>query len=259
MLKPNMKTMGKIIVIGLVVFAVALLAPQNVQAQGFTNLDFESATIGQTGGSDVQFNQALPGWTGTVGGVQQTVALYNTLYLDTAGIAIIDHNWTNSAGYNNGGGYPPISGLIQGNYTAILMSGNTSGANPQPADTTLSQTSLVPIGIQSLQFKAYKAFDSQGSFAVTLGGQTLYLTTLGTGADYTLYGANVSQWAGQTAQLAFTVFAENPHVDDEYLYLDAIQFSTQSIPEPSEFALVAFGALLLGFHRWRNSLLQNRD
>jgi hypothetical protein len=127
-----------------------------------------------------------------------------------------------------------------------------SGLGPptgQPADTTLSQTSLVPIGTQSLQFEAYEAFDSQGSFAVTLGGQTLYLTTLGTGADYTLYGANVSQWAGQTAQLAFTVFAENPHVDDEYLYLDAIQFSTQSIPEPSAFALVALGALLLGLCR----------
>jgi hypothetical protein len=238
-----------------IIFTAALLSlAESGFPQGFTNLNFESATIVQTGGSSVQFNQAFPGWTGTVGGVQQTLALYNDVYLDTAGIAIIDHNWTNSAAYNNGGGYPPISGLIQGNYTAILMSGNTSGANPQPADTTLSQTSLVPIGIQSLQFKAYEAFDSLGSFAVTLGGQTLSLTTLGTGADYTLYGANVSQWAGQTAQLAFTAFGENPHVDDEYLYLDSIQFSTQSVPEPSAFALAALGALFLGFDRRKRRL-----
>jgi hypothetical protein len=51
--------------------------------------------------------------------------------------------------------------------------------------------------------------------------------------------------------LAFTVFAENPHLDNQYLYLDAIQFSTQSIPEPSAFALAALGALFLGFCRRR--------
>lgn len=225
------------------------------QAQGFINLNFESATLVPVPGdlyNRVQFAQAFSGWTGTVGGVQQTLALSNNVYLDSAGIAIIDHNWTNSAAYKNGGFYPPVSGLIQGNYTAILMSG-LDLQTYQIEDATLSQTGQVPLGTQSLQFKAYEAFDSLGSFAVTLGGQNLSLVTISNALNYTLYGANVSQWAGQTVELAFTVFAENPHVNDEYLYLDAIQFSTQPVPEPSAFALTAFGTLLLGFRRWRNS------
>jgi hypothetical protein len=75
------------------------------------------------------------------------------------------------------------------------------------------------------------------------------LVPLANGANYTLYGANISSWAGQTAQLSFTVFAQSPYQNNEYLYLDAIQFSTQSIPEPSAFALAALGALFLGFRR----------
>jgi hypothetical protein len=70
--------------------------------------------------------------------------------------------------------------------------------------------------------------------------------------NYTVYGADVSAWAGQTAQLSFTTFAENPHQNNQYLYLDAIQFSTQSIPEPSTFALAGLGSLFVGFRRWRN-------
>jgi len=53
--------------------------------------------------------------------------------------------------------------------------------------------------------------------------------------------------------LAFTVFAENPHVDDQYLYLDAIQFSPQSVPEPSAFALATLGAFFFSFRRFCHS------
>jgi hypothetical protein len=231
-----------------IIFTAALLSlAEACFAQGFVNLNFESASLVPVPGdiyNRVQFAQAFPGWTGTVGGVQQTLALYDGVFLDSAGISIIDHNWTP---------YIPSSlGLIQGNYTAILQSGLTLASNPQPADTTLSQTALIPIGTQSLLFKAHA--DVYSYFIVTLGGQTLSLTPLSTGTNYTLYGANVSSWAGQTAQLAFTVLAQNPHIYDEYVSLDAIQFSTQSIPEPSAFALAALGALFLGFSRRKSRL-----
>jgi hypothetical protein len=223
-------------------------------AQGFTNLNFESASLVPAGGFYVQFNQAFPGWIGTVGGVQQTIALSNTVYLDTSGISIINHGWSNPlAGL--GFPYAGSGGLIQGNYTAILMSGLGPPAG-QPADTTLSQTGLVPANAQSLFFEAYQETDGATAiipFGVTLGGQTLSYVPLATGPNYTLYGANISSWAGQTAQLSFTVFAENPHGDNQYLYLDAIQFSTQSVPEPCELALVALGTWLLGFRRRTNS------
>src|SRR6266581_3803528 len=99
-------------------------------------------------------------------------------------IAIIDHNWSGA----------PL-GLIQGNYTVVLMSGTYTNTR-DGVDVALSQTSLVPVGTKSLQFKAYKGFDPSGIFAVTLGGQTLPLAALGTGVNYTLYGADATQWAG---------------------------------------------------------------
>jgi len=46
-------------------------------------------------------------------------------------------------------------------------------------------------------------------------------------------------------------FAEQPHVNNHYLYLDSVGFSNQPIPEPSVFGLFALGSLVLGW-RWRS-------
>jgi hypothetical protein len=119
----------------------------------------------------------------------------------------------------------------------------------QPSAATITQTGLVPADTESLWFKAL--FISSGplsSFDVTLGGQTLSLVPVSSGANYTLYAADVSAWAGRTAELDFTAFPDTTHFDDAYLYLDSIQFSNLPIPEPNVFGLSALGALLLG---WR--------
>jgi hypothetical protein len=200
---------------------------------GFVNLDFESATLVPVAGDSyrsVQFAQAFPGWTETIVAALDTNALYDFVFLDSAGIAIIDTN----ASY-------PRGVVIGGRYTALLQSGlgYTSNGGKIPTDTTLSQTGLVPVDTKSLRFKANEWFDSSGTFAVKLGGQTLSLTTLGSGTNYTLYGANVSRWAGQTNQLSFTVFGENPHGNDENLFLDDIQFSNQSVPVAPQTSLSA--------------------
>src|SRR6266581_9064077 len=92
---------------------VFLTLLRNISGQGFVNLGFESATlfpIPGDGYNRVDFAQALPGWTGSLGGVPATRVLTNNLFLDTAGIAIMDHNWSG-----------PL-GLIQGNYTVVIMS-----------------------------------------------------------------------------------------------------------------------------------------
>ena len=217
---------------------------RNLYGQGFVDLNFESATLVPVPGAiynDVQFARALPGWTESIVGTIDTNALYNEVFLDSAGISIIDRNFPYSTW---------LGGVIQGNYSAILASGVGSSG---PADATLSQTGMVPVGTESLQFKAEEIFDSSGAFTVTLGDQTLPLTVLGTGTNYTLYGANVSQWAGQTADLAFTVLADNPHRNDEYLVLDAIQFSPEPIPEPSVIGLFSISALFLCWRmKWLN-------
>jgi hypothetical protein len=137
--------------------------------------------------------------------------------------------------------------VIEGNYTAVLMSGDLGAG--QSAGATMAQTGLVPAGTESLQFKAlFVPNSSLSSFGVTLGGQTLSLIPLQAGANYTLYGADVHGWAGQTAALNFTVFAYPQQVTTDYLFLDSIQFSNQGVPEPGAVGLWALGAGLLG---WR--------
>jgi hypothetical protein len=70
-----------------------LLSAGGALGQGtFQNLDFESATlvpIPGDGYNRVQFAQAFPGWTGSLGGYPVTAALTNNVFLDTAGIAIV--------------------------------------------------------------------------------------------------------------------------------------------------------------------------
>ena len=71
-----------------IIFTAALLSlAEACFAQGFVNLNFESASLVPIPGdayNRVQFAQAFPGWTGTVGGVQQTLALSNNLFLDSS-------------------------------------------------------------------------------------------------------------------------------------------------------------------------------
>jgi len=210
-------------------------------AQGtFQNLGFESATLVPIPGDaygKVQFAPAFPGWTGSVGGVQQSAALYNNFFLDTSGNGIMDS------------GGPFLGGVIQGNYTALIQAGFGPGTFT-PADTTLSQTGLVPSAAQSLLFRA-NLDPSYATFGVTLGGLPLSLFPLGGGTNYTLYGADIRALAGQTAELDFTVFAQRPHMDNYTLFLDSIQFSGTAIPEPGVLGLSALGAMLLGWRFWR--------
>lgn len=215
----------------------------SVEAQGtFQNLGFESASlvvIPEDPYGSVQFDNAFPGWVGFVGGVQQSRALYNNYFLDSSGISIIDNNWPDYFG--------PTAGVISGNYTALLQAGLSLSITPTPADTTLSQTSLVPVSAESLQFRAYSP-SGFGLPKVVLGGQQLSLVPLASGTNYIVYGADIHAWQGQMAQLDFTLVAQRPHRVNSYLFLDRIQFSAEPIPEPRALCLIGFGALFLG---WR--------
>jgi hypothetical protein len=116
----------------------------------------------------------------------------------------------------------------------------------QPCYWLPFHSGIVPSGSQSLLFEA-RFVDGYPptSFGVTLGGQSLSVVPLLTTAIYTLYGADIHTWADQTAELALTAFSSSPHISNAYLTLDAIQFSDQSIPEPSVLALSALSALLI--------------
>lgn len=217
------------------VFVVAFV--NSISAQGFINLDFESANIvlidPSTGRS--QFNPAFPGWSATSGGILLSQALYNNTRLSGAGISIIDSSST-------------VGILIQGNYTAVLQSGGLTNTQTG-VDTSLFQTGEVPVGTKSLQFLARTFLSPTGQFTVTMNGQLLSLLVLSAGADYNLYGADVSTWGGQSAELSFNVLGVTPQVSSRSLYLDAIQFSSSPIPEPSTLALTTLGCGLLALYR----------
>jgi len=210
----------------------------------FQNLDFESTTLVSAGPPSVQFAPAFPGWRCNVGTSAVDTALYNTVALDSSAISIIDQGWPHSL---------TSGGVIEGNYTAIIQAGVT-GIAGTPTDTSLSQVGLVPPTALSLRFKAELVAAGPGAFVVQLGGQQLLAVPLGQGMNYTLYGADIHLWAGQTAELDFTLLAGRPHIDNHYAFLDSIEFSDIAIPEPGTTVLLWLGALLVGWRALKKKL-----
>jgi hypothetical protein len=216
------------------IFAIILLlvGKQFGFSQAFVNLDFENATIAPTSPPGFYpVTTALPGWTVSIGTNQQTEMGYQTVSTGQTFVSLL--------GANGPFGFSSISGL----YSVLLQGGVTS------PDATISQTGLVPVLTESILFEGQAG---AGPLLLSLGGQNIPVLIVGTGPNYTMYGGNVSAFAGQTEQLEFS--APEGYNENNYWNIDNIQFSPSAIPEPSQFALGALGALLLGFRRWRNYL-----
>ena len=207
-------------------FGVALLALlPSASGQGFINLDFESANVSgyPPNSRDVPVSSALPGWSayyynnsGETNAVTQVG--YDFLSLGSAGITVVDAS---------------AQALlpIQGNYSAILFGslGYSLG---------ISQTGLVPKGTDSLLMDVY-AFDG---FEVTLGGQTIDMIPLQTFANYTLYGGDISSFAGDVETLSLIA---PPTRTPNGVEFDSIVFSPSSVPEPSVLCLLSVCILFL--------------
>jgi hypothetical protein len=191
-------------------------------SQGFVNLDFEDADLtGYPPESSVPAMSAFPRWA-----VTAAYTPYNTVSLSGNAISIMDAN-SSYLGYN-----------IQGNYYALLVAGNS----PSSSQTiSIGQIGTIPEGTQSITF-----WGNIGGLQVTFDGHPLYFNIIGTGPQYNIYGADISEYRGQTGNLLFTL---PPYVASAAL--DNIQFSSSSIPEPSMLSLVGLGLLGLGWHRRR--------
>ena len=177
----------------------------------------------------VNASSAIPGWTAYLDGNPQSVIGYDTVSLGGSAVFLEDANAP------SGGGPSPI----QGNYS-VFVQGPEPGLETSAA---IGQTGTIPTTAQSLTFIG----NLFGSLQLTFNGQNISFSAIGNGANFTIYGADIATYAGQTGQLLFT----SP-VNSNAL-LDDIQFSPSSVPEPSELALGALGALLLGFRRWGKS------
>ena len=195
---------------------LCLMALLSTHAQGFLNLNFEKAKIAGLNGNLIPATNAFPNWIASA-----LYMAYNDRSLSGASISIMDTNTLYT-------GFP-----VQGSYTALLI-----GADPHIYGSnyviSLGQTGLVPVGTQSITFWG----DNQG-LVITFNGQLLSFSALSTAANYTVYGADISAYAGQVGLLQF---AAPPTTGGT---LDNIQFSNTAVPEPSALALAALGGAFL--------------
>jgi hypothetical protein len=194
-------------------------------AQGtFQNLNFESANVGPiTFAFSVPVANALPGWTVLIGNVQQTEVAYNAPSTGAPIVSLLG----------------PPDPALEGNYSAVL-----TGAVGTTA--SISQTGLIPSGTASLFFEAQPG--GTGNLAVSIDSEDIALVRVATFPTYTLYGANISAWSGETEPLTFTAlsapFGVNPWA------IDDISFSpTAVVPEPNPLALTGIGGLLFALSR----------
>jgi len=203
-----------------------LLVCQAGFSQGFVNLNFERAKIVPDAASlyypyAIAITNALPGWF--CDGTQQGDITYNDQALGSSWITL----WATNGQQ------------ISGKYSLYMQGGLGPGVS-------ISQTGLVPASSLSLLFEAQPDIDAaSGSLVISLGGNNLPYFAISTGANYTLFGADISAYAGQTAQLkisALSGYYNNWNIDN-------FQFSTTYVPEPGVLGLSALGGLLLACRR----------
>jgi len=202
----------------------------------FQNLGFELASVPSIPPYHalVPATDALPGWIVYAGPYQQTQIWYNGVSAGGALVTIIDANDPYAA-----------DDIMEGKFTVTLGSG-VYYIDPYTAISTsaaIAQTGTIPAGTKTLLFDA-RWYHS--ALQVTFSGQVLPFYALSSGSNYTRYGADVSALAGQTAELRFTeLINPAPPPVGVVTYLDDIEFSPESIPEPSTVGLFVLGALLL--------------
>ncbi|HEY5044113.1 MAG TPA: PEP-CTERM sorting domain-containing protein [Verrucomicrobiae bacterium] len=194
------------------------------QAQGFINLDFEFAKIIPLVGGpyypySIAVTNALPGWTVYEAGNQVTQITYNDPTVGSAWATL----WATNGVQISGKFSVVLTGSIGGTFAA-----------------SISQTGLVPVSAYSLLFETQRG---PGPLVVSLGGQNIPFFALSTGANYTLYGGDISAFAGQVEQLTFSASGYSQQLS--YWNIDNIQFSSSPVPEPSALALSALGGLIL--------------
>ncbi len=205
-------------------FGILLCAPFSNGQGTFQNLNFEEANPVSDGLFTVSATSAFPYWSVYSGSVQLTSVTYNDPALGTTTVSLVGPN-------------SPIFPGIDGNYSALLQGGVTASA------ASISQTGVIPSGTESLYFEAQ---GGAGPLELFIGSQSVSFSAVGTGANYTLYAADVSPWAGATEELAFSAPIDGGRNN---WILDDISFSPNAVPEPSPLILAGAGGLLLTLYR----------
>lgn len=208
--------------------ALALATPALGQGT-FQNLGFESPVLPliyvSPGYPYVLASSAVPGWIPYLVDQAQSDVLYNVR--TGGGSAVGLHDWMSS------------TAPLEGNYSLLLQPGVSPSGGGRTA-AAVGQTGTVPAAAKSLRFLA-----AYGQFTVSFAGQSLAPVALSSGPNFsTLFGVDISGFAGQSGELRFT--APDIEGGPNDVFLDSIRFSTVAIPEPRVLALCALGVALSG-------------
>jgi hypothetical protein len=217
-----------------------LIGRQLGTSQSFVNLDFESANVTTIPGFSfyIATSNAIPGWANSpvaiIGG--SSVIAYDTISLGGAAVILQDANSS-------------FVTPLQGQYSILFQGfqGDTNLNDGNPLNASITQTGQIPVNTQSLTF-----WGNLSGMEVTIDGQIIPYNAIGSGANYTIYGADISEFAGQTETLSFVTPANSEAL------LDNIQFSSSTVPEPSVLGLCALGGLLLAWRRWKEQNFESK-
>ena len=197
--------------------AVLITGLYSATAQGFVNLGFENTTITTVSfpGGD-RYTATIPGWSWNtfnyVNGDPNSVGL-NELAISAPA--------TTLHGLNS-----PFFPAILGSYSVLLQGGDTSGSMIYGTNgASIFQTASIPVTSQSL------IFAGGSSLQVRFNGQILTPIALSNAPSYTIWGADISAYAGQSGELRFTAPWRSASI------LDGVQFSPTPVPEPSALML----------------------
>jgi hypothetical protein len=189
----------------------------------FQNLTFDEGTSSFGSISDADIREYLPGWTLTYNDIKQRTIDVNTLgRFSRDGSAILNHRLTNPLGYP-----------AELKYSLALRNGYDENLNPLAWE--LSQTGTVPGDAKSLWFKSFE--ESPALRLNTVEVETIFV---GTEGQFNVFAADIRGFAGKSVTLAF----DTPSVSQTF-GIDSIRFSSDAVPEPRTWMLVALGLLLL--------------
>ena len=204
-----------------------ILGGEIASGQGFVNLGFETTTLtgvlaNQHSGY-YETNATIPGWDWSPhanAGYSDpnTTVEFNSLALDAPAVTL--HGTNDPYGYQ----------AIRGKYSILLQGGSQFVSSSSYA--AIWQTGQIPANAQSLTYWG-------GALQVTFNGQSLAAVPISVAASYTIWGMDISAYAGQTGQLMFTAPWQTSAM------LDNIQFSSSPVPEPSIMSLFICGISLI--------------
>ena len=222
--------------------AVIICGPKMGVASPFQDLDFESAVIGTPVYGTLPAAQAMPGWA------SDGFSVYDWPPYNGASYVPYDTISTGGTIVSLEDGLDPYFHFhpIQGSYSALLQSGDP---RYEPV-AWISQTGDVPSNANSLMFSTDSAWAS--SLAASLNGTVIPMSLYSVGPviDSNLgpvetFIGDIRQFTGQgNVELRFTGSGG----------LDAIQFSSIIVPEPSMLVLLSIGILSLAGCCWQRRM-----